>query len=47
MAALTLPFFTVFWVAVATAVGLALLVLFFKLMRSSEADVEKTTKSTK
>jgi len=45
MATLTLPFFTVFWVAVVAAVGLALLVLFFKTMRSSEADVEPTTKS--
>ena len=47
MASVTLPFFTILWVAAVTAVGLAILVLIFKVLRSSETDVDQTVKSLK
>ncbi len=47
MAAITLPFFTVLWVALATAAGLGLLVLFVRTLRSSEPDVDQVSKSAK
>ena len=45
LAAIILPFFTVLWVALATAGGLVLIVLLSKVLRSSRADVDQVTKA--
>ena len=47
MAVVTLPFFTVLWVTVVTAIGLALIVMFVRALRSSESNVDQVTNSAK
>ena len=47
MAVVTLPFFTVFWVTVVTAIGLALIIIFVRALRSSGTNVEQSTNSAK